>query len=784
VRQFFIGVTLAENGHVLHAIKAFHAAIVHFPRSASYSEDGKYVWYVAPAARQQIEILLAKNPQLGLVFSGFEFEVKNGDDTDLRNDVITIRPGRITGEWVGRLNWDGFPAEDYLAEARDMEIGKAPLTLRHPGEGIFLDYTRFGRFEETGTEQYRYVIEDSAGLAKAVGEGIWPNTSDVLDNPLYRAMVKGGWMKGSHWENMDFKAPTPMYFSWATAGEDPGRKLFYTAEALKHAGILQDDLALISHAIKAYHAVMIHFPGTVMYAPEKAYLWYVANAAQSKILHLLDKYPALGAEYKDAFVMVKNEYDIDPGNDIVTCNPGHFVRADAKRPKGAGKAKVTAQRGKGKVQLKRYSNGHWRMFVEGEPFMVKAVLYEPTPVGDSPHDFTLRNWMRVDENGNGKADGPYDAWVDRNRNDRQDPDEPAVGDFRLMKEMGVNAIRFYHMPTKDHKYAPHEMDKELLRDMHRTYGIRAIIGDLMGAYTVGSGADYSAGTDYRDPVQCERMKGIIRDLVMDHKDEPYVLMWLLGNENNMNNQYGGVNATRTLAGAYPEAYGKFLNEVARMIHEIDPDHPVAIANLESQLIETYEKWAPEVDILGINSYRGPEGFGNLFSYAQLRFDRPVVITEYGSDALHIGKDSVWVDERSQAAYHRNAWEDIVRNSAGNRGQGNAIGGMIFEWVDEWWKSNKGPKEIHQYTKDSPMPFQDGWSSEEWLGLNGQGLGRHSPYLRQPREAYFYYKKAWNRPEARVGKVGKAGKAARGKAVAKAGKAKARGKRKAMGKRKQ
>jgi beta-glucuronidase len=744
VRQFFTGVTLAENGHTLQALKAYYATIVHFPHSASYSQDGKYVWYVAPAAAQKIEILLAEHPELGLKFSGFKFDVKNGDDTNLRNDVITVTPGSFEGEWVSKINDDGFPAEDYAEETRDKSIRQIPLTLKHPGEGLFLDYAKYGHFEEVGTDKYRYVMTDSAGLAKAVGEGIWPNTSDVKENPLWKKMEESGWMRNSHWENIDFKAPTPMYFSWATAGEDPGRKLFYTAEALKYAGIRQNDMTLIVHAIKAYHAIMIHFPGTVMYAPEKAYLWYVANAAQSKIIYLLNKYPQLKAEYKDAFVFVQNEYDIHPENDIVTCNPGHFEKvADKKPAKAQEKPAVVATRGKGEVQLKRYSNGHWQMFVQGKPFLIQSVLYEPTPVGDSPHDFSLRNWREVDDNHNGKADGPYDTWVDKNRNEKQDADEPTVGDFAMMKEMGVNAIRFYHMPKNRTEYDKDGMHKEILRDMYGKYGIRAIIGDLAGAYTVGSGADYETGTDYRDPKQCATMMKVIRDLVEDNKDEPYVLMWLLGNENNMNNQYGGVNATHTLAGVYPEAYGKFLNDVAKMIHEIDPNHPVGIANLESQLIETYEKFAPEIDVLGINSYRGPEGFGNLFSYAQLRFDRPVVITEYGSDVLSITRDSISIDEHSQLEYHKNAWEDIVRNTAFHEGQGNAIGGMIFEWVDEWWKSNKGPKEIHEFTKDSPMPFQDGWSSEEWLGLNGQGLGHHSPYLRQPREVVAYYKKVWN-----------------------------------------
>jgi len=41
----------------------------------------------------------------------------------------------------------------------------------------------------------------------------------------------------------------------------------------------------------------------------------------------------------------------------------------------------------------------------------------------------LKNWMTEDTNNNGRADGPYDTWVDANRNDQQDSDEPVVGIF-------------------------------------------------------------------------------------------------------------------------------------------------------------------------------------------------------------------------------------------------------------------------------------------------------------------------------------------------------------------
>jgi len=32
--------------------------------------------------------------------------------------------------------------------------------------------------------------------------------------------------------------------------------------------------------------------------------------------------------------------------------------------------------------------------------------------------------------------------------------------------------------------------------------------------------------------------------------------------------------------------------------------------------------------------------------------------------------------------------------------------------------------------------------EEWLGVAGQGDGKLSPFLRQLRQSYYTYKKAW------------------------------------------
>ena len=93
----------------------------------------------------------------------------------------------------------------------------------------------------------------------------------------------------------------------------------------------------------------------------------------------------------------------------------------------------------------------------------------------------------------------------------------------------------------------------------------------------------------------------------------------------------------------------------------------------------------------------------------------------------------------QASYHKGNWNDIQLNEAGGPEEGNAIGGIIYEFLDEWWKSKDGGWDVHDDTNDSPMAFPDGWSSEEWLGIVSQGDGSNSPFLRRPRKVYYLYR---------------------------------------------
>jgi Glycosyl hydrolases family 2, TIM barrel domain len=614
------------------------------------------------------------------------------------------------------------------------EKPKKPFHIFNPGTEFPVRYEKYGRFSGLGTNNYKYKITDRAGLGAALGQGIYPNNAmTMLKDPKVKKWNKERRSRINPWEYVNSGDPQTDFYAWGQSNTtNVGTRLFYIGQALMEAGNFE-------MAVKAYHAILVQFPRDVCWAQDNSFVWYPASEALSRVESITIEHPELGVRLKGAVFNVANGNDTDLKNDVFTINPGQWVPYTPGKNVDLKTLKITGQRGDGKVRLIQYENKHWQLLVDNKPFVIHGMTYSPTRVGVDIAGVANR-WMYDDKNENGRIDTAYDSWIDINKNNTQDENERAVGDFELMKRMGVNAIRLYQN-AEGATYDPEEFNKELLRDLQSDFGISVIMGHFLGAYTVGSGADWEEGTDYTDPVQLENMKQSVKEYVMDHKDEPYVLLWLLGNENLMASDYSGVNATRTKASIQVAAYLKFVNEVATMIHRIDPNHPVAVGNLDLIRLEEHAKYALAVDIFGTNAYRGSMGFGNVFKRVQDNFDRPVLITEYGCDAYNTTKDIE--DEEGQATYHEGSWKSIRQHLAGGAEEGNAIGGVVFEFLDEWWKSRNGPFKTHETTKDSPMAFPDGWSSEEWLGVFAQGDGSESPFLRQPRKVFALYRdKLW------------------------------------------
>ncbi|MHB9155079.1 MAG: glycoside hydrolase family 2 TIM barrel-domain containing protein [Endomicrobiales bacterium] len=616
-----------------------------------------------------------------------------------------------------------------------VQLGAAAFQLNDPGTEAIIDYEKYGAFEGTGTDKYEYRVTDSAGLKKAAGEGVYPNTAAVLHDPGYKQAKAGGKLEGKAWDFVNSGDHQANFYKWATAQEENGVRQYYTALALERSGNF-------AQAIKAYYAIVVHFPRSAGQTYWKT-PWYVGPAAIGKIQFLTREHPELGLKLVGAQIKVKDGFSTEK-SDSFAVTPGKLVAVrpeDVKKiPRvDVGTLRAVRSIGNGSVKLVEYENRHWQLTVNGKPFVVRAVAYSPNRVGLSPDKGTLdvtRTWMFDDFNNNGRIDGPYDAWADGNRNNVQDADEKPVGDFKLMKDMGVNTIRLYH----------HEkLNKQLLREGHDDFGFMYLMGDYFGMYARGSGAEWFEGTDYTNPTHRANMLASVRRMVEEYRDEPCILMWVLGNENNYGTpgEKGKTAGTGSRAKLQPDAYYAFVNEAARLIKSLDPQkRPVAVCNGDLLFLDKCAGRAPDVDVFGANAYRGEQGFGTLWQDVADVYGKPVLITEFGCSAFKQGgvpEES----EQGQARYHRGNWRDIESNLAG-AGAGNALGGVVFEWTDEWWKA--GPDSDPSKHDEAPQfgaPFLDEWSYEEWLGIASQGNATDSPFQRQLRPVYYEYQKMWN-----------------------------------------
>ena len=155
----------------------------------------------------------------------------------------------------------------------------------------------------------------------------------------------------------------------------------------------------------------------------------------------------------------------------------------------------------------------------------------------------------------------------------------------------------------------------------RTWGIEEAAETLDAAHrhgvTVALGLPVAAerfGFDYDDPDSIARQRRNVRQAVATHKDHPALLMWIIGNELDM----GFTN---------PRVYNE-VNELSRLIHEIDPNHPTTttITALDRETVELVRQRAPDLDFLSIQAYGALALMPKAIDYLR---HGPFMITEWG-----------------------------------------------------------------------------------------------------------------------------------------------------------
>jgi len=387
---------------------------------------------------------------------------------------------------------------------------------------------------------------------------------------------------------------------------------------------------------------------------------------------------------------------------------------------------VFAAKSSSKIYIRKLKNSHYQLIVEAKPYIVRGVSYNPIPIG--------KNYE-------------YDWW--------QDPNKPWLLDGKLMQEMGINTVRFYQVGNNP------ESVKEVIRDLYQKFGIRTILGHWLGFW------EYPCPL-YGDKDFRERIKKEVLEMVNLYKDEPGILMWILGNENNYSFS-GRVNPwsseeidkepdPKLKRFLRAKIYYSFINELVKEIHKIDPKHPVALGNGELIGLEVAKDFCPDIDLVACIIYRG-KTFGNLFNSLKTTFDKPILIAEFGADAYdaYLKKE----DQNMQAFFLESQWRQIYQNLAKNKeGAGNCLGAVMFEWQDEWWKHNEYDPQgwsIHDteagwsnssYYFDIKAPKNMNMN-EEWFGIVAISEElENNLNKRLPRKAYYVIREFWKKPETK------------------------------------
>ncbi|MFD4482491.1 discoidin domain-containing protein [Streptomyces sp. NPDC058471] len=268
------------------------------------------------------------------------------------------------------------------------------------------------------------------------------------------------------------------------------------------------------------------------------------------------------------------------------------------------------------------SQGNWRLTVDGSPYQVKGLTWGPS-VADA---------------------------------DKYMPD---------LRSMGVNTIRTWGT----------DASSKPLFDSAAAHGIKVVAGFWLqpgGGPGSGGCVNYLTDTAYKNQMLEEFPKW-----ANTYKDNPGVLMWNVGNESvlGLQNCFTGDELEKQR-----NAYTTFVNDVAKKIHAVDPNHPVTSTDAWTGAWPYYKKNAPDLDLYAVNSYNAACDIKSQWEKGG--YNKPYIVTETGpAGEWEVPDDANGAPQeptdQAKAAGYTKAWDCVT----GHRGV--ALGATMFHYGTEY-----------------------------------------------------------------------------------------------------
>lgn len=198
-------------------------------------------------------------------------------------------------------------------------------------------------------------------------------------------------------------------------------------------------------------------------------------------------------------------------------------------------------------------------------------------------------------------------------------------------------------------------------DTAQKYGLSVLFGLPM--------ASERDGFDYSNEKAVKEQYENVKTYIETYKDHPAILMWAIGNELD----YVPDNPD------YNQALWDAVNDIAKMIHALDPYHPAitVIGTGRKYKMEHIKEKLPDIDALGINSY------GDIYEIPgwlrKYELEMPYLITEWGPTGHWQVPQNKWglpVEETTteKAVVYLKRHEEVIA------GDPNCLGGYSFLWT--------------------------------------------------------------------------------------------------------
>ncbi|WP_317196752.1 glycoside hydrolase family 2 TIM barrel-domain containing protein [Hymenobacter piscis] len=219
-----------------------------------------------------------------------------------------------------------------------------------------------------------------------------------------------------------------------------------------------------------------------------------------------------------------------------------------------------------------------------------------------------------------------------------------------------------------------------------TGGAAKVLADAnQNGLTVMMGLDVARerhGFDYNNPQAVAAQLQKVKAEVLKYKDDPALLFWGIGNELNL--EYKN-----------PKVWDA-VEQIARMIHEVDPNHPTStvLAGLNQQEVDYIKSRCPSVDILSINTYAGLAAIPE--QVRTMGWTGPYVVAEWGPTGHWESPVTPWkasVEETSaqKAAVYQSRYEASVAKDTTQ-----CLGTYVFLWGQ---KQERTPTWYGIFTED-------------------------------------------------------------------------------------